>query len=176
MLLCNKKHCACKQFIPLYWMVSLLFPSVKARLFFATQEKFRIIQIERISITWINICIAASLVKCIVEMHRTPFPSVLWHFNPLPNMPILCSSNSAANKDMMSNIWTNGDSIIWLSKKHGGKRRNLHYEEFLLFPQCFQKLSVVDALKWVFMKWRVKKMQSKGNAKKYLHYMINGRI
>ena len=25
------------------------------------------------------------------------------------------------------------------------------YEQFLLFPQCFQKLSFVDASKWVFM-------------------------
>ena len=29
-------------------------------------------------------------------------------FNPLPDMPILGSSNSAANKNMMSKIWTNG--------------------------------------------------------------------
>ena len=29
---------------------------------------------------------------------------------PLPDMPILGSSNSAANKDMMSNVWTNGDT------------------------------------------------------------------
>ena len=28
-------------------------------------------------------------------------------FNPLPHMPILGSSNSAANKNMMSKIWTN---------------------------------------------------------------------
>ena len=33
-------------------------------------------------------------------------------FNPLPNMSILSSSNSAVNKDMMSKIWTNGDTII----------------------------------------------------------------
>ena len=33
-------------------------------------------------------------------------------------MPILRSSNSAANKDMMSKIWTNGDTIIRLSRKH----------------------------------------------------------
>ena len=33
-------------------------------------------------------------------------------FNPLPDMPILGSSNLAANKDMMSKIWTNGDTII----------------------------------------------------------------
>ena len=28
--------------------------------------------------------------------------------NPLPHMPILGSSNSAANEDMMAKIWTNG--------------------------------------------------------------------
>ena len=32
--------------------------------------------------------------------------------NVLPDMPILGSSNSAANKDMMSKIWTNGDTVI----------------------------------------------------------------
>ena len=32
--------------------------------------------------------------------------------NPLPDMPILGFSNSAANKDMMSKIWTNGDTVI----------------------------------------------------------------
>ena len=29
-------------------------------------------------------------------------------FNPLPHMPTSGSSNSAANKDMMSKIWTDG--------------------------------------------------------------------
>ena len=29
-------------------------------------------------------------------------------FNPLPDMPILGSSNSAANANTMSKIWTNG--------------------------------------------------------------------
>ena len=33
-------------------------------------------------------------------------------FNPLPCMPILDSSSSTANKDMMSKIWTNRDTII----------------------------------------------------------------
>ena len=32
-----------------------------------------------------------------------------------------------------------------------GKAEIARYEQFLLFPQCFQKLSVVDASKWVFM-------------------------
>ena len=35
----------------------------------------------------------------------------LFFFNALPDMPILSSSNSAANKDMMSKIWTSGDTI-----------------------------------------------------------------
>ena len=34
-------------------------------------------------------------------------------FNPLPDMPtILGSSNSMANTDMMSKIWTNWDTVI----------------------------------------------------------------
>ena len=33
-------------------------------------------------------------------------------FNPLPDMPILGSSISTANKEMMSKIQTNGDTII----------------------------------------------------------------
>ena len=32
--------------------------------------------------------------------------------NPLPDMPILSSSNSAANEDMMSKLWTNVDTVI----------------------------------------------------------------
>ena len=43
-------------------------------------------------------------------------------------MAILGSSNSAATKDMMSKIWTNGDTL-WEKEK------------------CFEKLSVVDASK-----------------------------
>ena len=33
-------------------------------------------------------------------------------FNPLPDVSILSSSSSTANKDMKSKIWTNGDTII----------------------------------------------------------------
>ena len=32
--------------------------------------------------------------------------------NPLPDLPILGFSNSAADKDMMSKIWTNGYTIV----------------------------------------------------------------
>ena len=34
------------------------------------------------------------------------------NFNPVPHMAILGSSNSVANTDMMSKIWTKGDTII----------------------------------------------------------------
>ena len=34
------------------------------------------------------------------------------HFNPLSDMSILGSSNSTANKDMMSKIRTNEDTVI----------------------------------------------------------------
>ena len=63
-------------------------------------------------------------------------------------MPILGSFNSAAN--MMSKIWTNGDTIDRV-ENIVGKGEIARYEQFLLFPQCFQKLSVVDASKWVSM-------------------------
>ena len=38
-----------------------------------------------------------------------------------------------------------------------GKEEIAHHEQFLLFSQCFQKLSGVDALKWVSMVYRVNK-------------------
>ena len=62
-------------------------------------------------------------------------------------MPIVGSSYSTANKDMMSKIWTNRDTV-----NVSGRVENIvKKEEFLLFPQCFQKLSVVDVSKWVSM-------------------------
>ena len=63
-------------------------------------------------------------------------------FNPLPHLPILGSSNSAPNKHMMRKIW-------------GKWGYNYLIEQFLLFPKCFQKLSFVDASKWVSMEQRV---------------------
>ena len=68
-------------------------------------------------------------------------------FKPLPHMPILGSSISAVNKDMMSKVWTNRDTIIWLGRNHGGKGDIGCYEQLLLFAQCVPKLSSVDASK-----------------------------
>ena len=39
------------------------------------------------------------------------FLDVKGQINPLPDILILGSSNSAANKDMMAEIWTKGDTI-----------------------------------------------------------------
>ena len=71
-------------------------------------------------------------------------------FNPSPGMPILDSSSSAANKDMMAKTRTNEDTIICLSRKHCRKRRNCSLR-VISFPQCFQKQFVVDVSKQVSM-------------------------
>ena len=67
-------------------------------------------------------------------------------------MLILGSSDSAANNEkMMSKIWTNGVQLSDWVKNIVGKEEIARNEQFLLFPQCFQKLAVVDVSKWVFM-------------------------
>ena len=71
--------------------------------------------------------------------------------NPLPHKPILGSYNSAVNKDMMSKIWKNGVQLPYWVENILGKGEIARYKQFLLFPQCFQKLSVVDVSKRVFM-------------------------
>ena len=54
-------------------------------------------------------------------------------------MPILHSSNSPANKDMTSKIWTNRDTIISMSTKHCGKRRNCSLRAISPFLTMFSK-------------------------------------
>ena len=39
----------------------------------------------------------------------------------------------------------------WIENIVGKKGEIARYEQFLFFPQCFQKLSEVDASKWVSM-------------------------
>ena len=63
----------------------------------------------------------------------------------------LGSSNSAANKDIISKVLTKGDTIFWLSWKWCRKRKNWSLRAISSFPAMFQKLSGVDALKWVSM-------------------------
>ena len=51
-------------------------------------------------------------------------------FNPLPHMPTLGSSNSAANKNIMSKIWTNGVQLSDVVENFVGKREIAHYNVF----------------------------------------------
>ena len=68
-------------------------------------------------------------------------------FNPLLHMPSLGSSSAAAHKDMMPNIRTNWAQLSDRIENILGKEEIARYEQFFLFPQYFQRLSVVDASK-----------------------------
>ena len=66
--------------------------------------------------------------------------------NFLPHMPNLSSSNSAANNfiDTMSKIWTNEDTVILLSRKHCGKRRNCSLRaNFFFFHNVFKSCQLL---------------------------------
>ena len=66
-------------------------------------------------------------------------------------MPILGSSNSVANEDMMAKIWTNGNRINCLSKKALWER-NCSLRAISPFPTMFSKTqTVVDVLEPVSM-------------------------
>ena len=60
-------------------------------------------------------------------------------------MPILGFSTSAANKNIISKTWTNRVTFSDGLENIVGKEEIAREEQFRLFPQCFQKLSVVDA-------------------------------
>ena len=61
--------------------------------------------------------------------------------NPLPDMPILGFSISAVNKHMMPKYGQMGIQLSVRVENIVGKGEIAPYEQFLLFPQCFQKLS-----------------------------------
>ena len=49
-------------------------------------------------------------------------------------MPVLGSSNSVANKNMISKIWTNRVQLSDWVENIMGKEEIARYEQFLLFP------------------------------------------
>ena len=67
--------------------------------------------------------------------------------NLLPDMPLLGSSNATANKDMTWKIWTNGETLIWLSRKHCGKRRNCSLWAISSFPTMFSRAVCFSCIK-----------------------------
>ena len=56
-------------------------------------------------------------------------------------MPILGSSNSTANKDIMSKILTNGDTIFWCVENIVGREEIARYKQQAIssFPTMFSK-------------------------------------
>ena len=68
-------------------------------------------------------------------------------------MPILGSSISKEKKKRyhVKNMDKRGYNYLILAENIVGKEEIARHEQFLLFPQCFQKLSVVDASKLVSM-------------------------
>ena len=74
---------------------------------------------------------------------QSKYSERLYDINPLPHMPILGYSNSAAIKDMMSKIWTNGDTSICSSRKDYGKKEKLLVMSNFSFSQNVFKSSLL---------------------------------
>ena len=66
-------------------------------------------------------------------------------------MPVIGSSNSVVNKNIMSKYWQTAIEFSDWVENIVEKEEIARYEQFLLFPQCFQKLCVVDTSEWVSM-------------------------
>ena len=62
-------------------------------------------------------------------------------------MPILGSFNLVANKDTMSEYGQMETKLSDRVENIMEKEEITRYKQFLLFPQCFQKLSLVDGSK-----------------------------
>ena len=80
-------------------------------------------------------------------LSSVPGKGHLMHPNSSPDMPILGFSNSAPMKIQCHKY---EQMVILLSdwvENIVGKGEIAHYEQFLLLPQCFQKLFVADASK-----------------------------
>ena len=76
---------------------------------------------------------------------NTPLKST---FNPLPHVPILGSVPIQQQKKIRCQKYGHmGIQLSDIVENIVGEEEIARYEQFLLFPQCFQKLSVVDASK-----------------------------
>ena len=67
--------------------------------------------------------------------------------NSLPNNKILVLTKLKAFADSKFNVAKILISVFDRAINIVGKRENVDYQHFLLFPQCFQKLSVLWSLK-----------------------------
>ena len=74
-------------------------------------------------------------------------------FNPLPYEKILDLSNLRAFADDKINVTQNLKFPLGREESIVGKGENAGYQHFLLFPQCFQKVSFSESLK-VWIVWQ----------------------
>ena len=65
-------------------------------------------------------------------------------FNPFPNGKILDASKLKEFADDNFRFIENGKKLSKQVENTVGKEEIAHYEQFLLFPQCFQKTCTVD--------------------------------
>ena len=68
-------------------------------------------------------------------------------FNPLPNDKYLDWSKLEAFADDKINVTLKQKFFLGLVENIVGKGENAGYQHFLLFPQCFQKVSFSGSLK-----------------------------
>ena len=72
---------------------------------------------------------------------------VVLGFNPFPNDIFLDWSKFKAFADDIVNVTTKIISVFHRVENIVGKGENAGYQHFLLFPQCFQKVSLSGSLK-----------------------------
>ena len=91
--------------------------------------------------------------------------------NPLPHMPILDSSNSAENKNIISWIFANVVTSFWFSRKHCVKRRNCSLRAISPFPTMFSKAACCWCVKMSIYGVRVKELNVTVNLVSRLHLL-----
>ena len=67
-----------------------------------------------------------------------------WDFNPFPNDKFLDLSKFKEFADNNFNFVENGTKLFKQVENTVGKEEIARYEQFLLFPQCFQKTCTAD--------------------------------
>ena len=93
-------------------MFVIAFSSI-VKIFFYPFRDTLLCRLHTVSVwTTVKFCHEVKHLKAIMKNTFTIVGKFLKVHNPLPHVPILDSSNSAPNKDMMLKIWTNGDTVF----------------------------------------------------------------
>ena len=81
--------------------------------------------------------------KLMVRLYQ-PFLLFSQNFQPFPERQILDSSKLKEFADDNFKFVKNVKNISWKVENTVGKGEIARYEQFLLFPQCFQKTCTAD--------------------------------